>query len=101
MDWQSPPELPDLRRAGIIALDLETRDDRLRADKGSGWPFKAGYICGVSVAWREAIEHNKGPVANVDRIREGQIVAVLEPNARAAQRTCCRIVAFVEAVNDA
>jgi DNA polymerase I-like protein with 3'-5' exonuclease and polymerase domains len=53
MDWQSPPELPDLRRAGIIALDLETRDDRLRADKGSGWPFRAGYICGVSVAWRE------------------------------------------------
>jgi hypothetical protein len=42
--------LPDLRRAGIVALDTETNDERLRADMGSGWPFKAGYICGVSVA---------------------------------------------------
>jgi len=47
-----PTKLPDLRRAGIIALDLETCDDRLRDKMGSGWPFKAGYICGVSVAYR-------------------------------------------------
>ena len=36
-DWHTPTELPDLRRAGVVALDTETRDDRLRADKGSGW----------------------------------------------------------------
>jgi DNA polymerase I-like protein with 3'-5' exonuclease and polymerase domains len=45
--------LPDLRQAGPVALDIETNDERLRADMGSGWPFKAGYICGISVARRE------------------------------------------------
>ena len=52
MTWQTPTELPDLRRVGIIALDTETSDDRLRADMGSGWPFRGGHICGVSVAYR-------------------------------------------------
>jgi DNA polymerase I-like protein with 3'-5' exonuclease and polymerase domains len=52
-DWQTPIELPDLRRVGVIALDTETKDDRLRVDKGSGWPTGEGYICGVSVAYRE------------------------------------------------
>jgi DNA polymerase I-like protein with 3'-5' exonuclease and polymerase domains len=52
-DWHTPTELPDLRRAGVIALDTETRDDRLRADKGSGWATGEGYVCGVSVAYRE------------------------------------------------
>ena len=51
-DWTIPTELPDLRRVGLIALDTETRDDRLRADMGSGWPFRAGHLCGVSVAYR-------------------------------------------------
>ena len=52
-DWQPPAELPDLRRAGIIALDTETNDDGLLADRGSGWPFGGGYICGISVAYRD------------------------------------------------
>ena len=51
-NWQIPTELPDLRRVGILALDTETNDDRLRADMGSGWPFRSGYLCGVSVAFR-------------------------------------------------
>ena len=51
-DWQVPAELPDLRRAGIIALDTETKDGGLLADRGSGWPFGDGYICGISVAYR-------------------------------------------------
>jgi len=50
-DWQTPIELPDLRRAGIIALDTETRDEGL-TNRGSGWPFGNGYICGVSIAYR-------------------------------------------------
>ena len=29
-NWQIPTELPDLRRVGILALDTETKDDRLR-----------------------------------------------------------------------
>jgi DNA polymerase I-like protein with 3'-5' exonuclease and polymerase domains len=52
MAWHPLSELPDLRRAGVIALDTETKDDRLRADMGSGWPFRSGYLCGVSVAYR-------------------------------------------------
>jgi DNA polymerase I-like protein with 3'-5' exonuclease and polymerase domains len=46
-------ELPDLRNVDIIALDTETRDDGLLADRGSAWPWRGGYICGVSVAWRD------------------------------------------------
>jgi RecA-family ATPase/DNA polymerase I-like protein with 3'-5' exonuclease and polymerase domains len=51
-DWQRPAELPDLRRAGVIGLDLETKDGGLHAGKGSGWPWGDGHICGVSVAYR-------------------------------------------------
>ena len=51
-DWQAPTELPDLRRAGIIALDTETKDEGLIANRGSGWPFGDGYVCGISVAYR-------------------------------------------------
>jgi DNA polymerase I-like protein with 3'-5' exonuclease and polymerase domains len=52
MPWHPPTELPDLRNAGLIAIDTETRDKRLQAELGSGWPFHDCYICGVSVAWR-------------------------------------------------
>ena len=52
MSWQTPQELPDLRRVGIIALDTETNDEGLRADRGSAWPWRGGYICGISVAYR-------------------------------------------------
>ena len=34
-NWQIPRELPDLRRVGIVALDTETNDEGLRADRGS------------------------------------------------------------------
>ena len=51
--WRSPAELPDLRRGGTIALDTETKDDGLIADRGSAWPWRGGYICGASVAYRE------------------------------------------------
>ena len=56
--WQPPHELPDLRRVdnNIIALDTETLDCGLQADRGSGWPWRGGYVCGISVAWREGGE---------------------------------------------
>ena len=50
-DWQSPTELPDLRRAGIISIDTETKDEGLHADRGSAWPWHGGYVCGISVAY--------------------------------------------------
>ena len=49
-NWQIPRELPDLRRVGIVALDTETKDEGLRADRGSGWPWRDGHVCGISVA---------------------------------------------------
>jgi DNA polymerase I-like protein with 3'-5' exonuclease and polymerase domains/RecA-family ATPase len=51
-DWRPPTELPDLRRVGVVALDTETKDDGLRDDRGSAWPWHGGYVCGVSVAYR-------------------------------------------------
>jgi DNA polymerase I-like protein with 3'-5' exonuclease and polymerase domains len=52
-DWKPPAELPDLRRVGTVALDLETHDDGLAAKRGSSWPWGGGHICGISVAWCE------------------------------------------------
>lgn len=51
--WQVPTELPDLRRAGRIGLDTETKDEGLITKRGSAWPWRGGHICGVSVAWHE------------------------------------------------
>ena len=51
-DWQVPAELPDLRRAGMVAVDTETKDGGLLAERGSGWPFDDGYLCGISIAYR-------------------------------------------------
>jgi hypothetical protein len=51
--WRRPSELPDLRRVGVIALDTETRDLGLAADRGSAWPWNGGYVCGASIAYRE------------------------------------------------
>ena len=67
-NWQTPQELPDLRRVGIIALDTETNDEGLRADRGSAWPWRGGYICGISVAWRDdsGIRGNYFPLRHPD-----------------------------------
>ena len=67
-NWQTPQELPDLRRVGTIALDTETNDEGLRADRGSAWPWRGGYICGISVAWRDdsGIRGNYFPLRHPD-----------------------------------
>src|SRR5262245_15594765 len=52
-NWRPPSELPDLRRVKDIAIDSEVNDEGLRADRGSAWPWRGGYICGISVAWRD------------------------------------------------
>ena len=51
-DWQPLSALPDLRRVGTIALDTETKDKGLRDKRGPGWPWRGGYIIGISIAWR-------------------------------------------------
>jgi len=52
--WAPPAELPDLRRCRYVALDRETKDDGLSGGRGPGWAYHAGYVTGVSVAWRES-----------------------------------------------
>ena len=56
--WTAPTQLPDLRRVddNIVAIDTETNDEGLRADRGSAWPWHGGWICGITVAWREGGE---------------------------------------------
>ena len=68
MTWQVPTELPDLRRVDIVALDTETNDEGLRADRGSAWPWHGGYVCGISVAWRDesGIRGNYFPLRHPD-----------------------------------
>jgi hypothetical protein len=67
-DWKPPIEFPDLRNAGTISLDSETKDDRFRVKMGPGWPHLAGQICGVSVAWRDGdgIHGNYFPIRHPD-----------------------------------
>jgi hypothetical protein len=43
----------DLRQHDLVAIDTETNDERLTAEMGSGWPHRQGYICGISVAYRD------------------------------------------------
>jgi DNA polymerase I-like protein with 3'-5' exonuclease and polymerase domains len=50
-NWEPPTELPDLRRVPLLAMDTEERDESLIRKRGSGWPYKAGYIAGMSIAW--------------------------------------------------
>jgi hypothetical protein len=52
IDWNPPAELPDLRRVGTIALDSEERDTGLVDGVGSGWPWRGGFVSGLSVAYR-------------------------------------------------
>jgi DNA polymerase I-like protein with 3'-5' exonuclease and polymerase domains len=44
--------LPDLRSLERVAIDTETRDEGLATERGSSWPWGAGFIAGVSAAWR-------------------------------------------------
>lgn len=51
--WRRPSELPALTGVGEIAIDTENKDEGLGSGLGPGWAVRAGYVCGVGVAWRE------------------------------------------------
>lgn len=57
--WVKPESLPDLSQEQEVAIDTETRDPMLAHDLGPGffaherWDPNTGYICGISVAWRD------------------------------------------------
>ena len=80
--WQRVSELPDLRRCPRIGLDRETRDDGLAAGAPPGWPTGAGFVCGVSVAWRDVsqvraaylpVRHPDSECFDADAVRRWEI----------------------------
>jgi DNA polymerase I-like protein with 3'-5' exonuclease and polymerase domains len=53
-DWVPPTGgLPDLRGDNPVAVDTETKDMGLQQERGPGWVFGWGHVCGVSVACRD------------------------------------------------
>ena len=48
-EWTPPTELPDLSEAKQIAVDVETRDPRIKT-MGPGWARQDGEIVGYAVA---------------------------------------------------
>jgi len=65
-EWSAPTEFPDLTKHKTIAIDLETRDDGLGANKGPGWATNDGYVVGIAVAAGDfhgyfPIRHANGP----------------------------------------
>ena len=49
VDWNIPPEYPDLTKYKKIAVDLETRDPNIQS-LGPGWTRNDGNIVGIAVA---------------------------------------------------
>ena len=47
--WSPPDHLPDLSGEKLIAVDVETKDPRLK-ELGPGWPRKDGRLIGIAVA---------------------------------------------------
>ena len=73
-DWVAPTQLPDLSQVREIAVDTETRDDGLKAERGPGWHAQMGYIAGIGVAWSGGhiyvpVRHPDSP--NFDRSQVG------------------------------
>lgn len=48
-EWVPPQEVPDLREAKIIAVDVETCDPNLKT-KGAGYIRKDGYVTGIALS---------------------------------------------------
>tara|TARA_R100000900_G_scaffold90841_2_gene70597 strand:+ start:875 stop:2776 length:1902 start_codon:yes stop_codon:yes gene_type:complete len=64
VDWNIPPEFPDLTGYKEIAVDLETYDPNIKT-LGPGWARNDGYIIGIAVAAGEyqgyfPIRHSNG-----------------------------------------
>lgn len=51
--WEVPKELPPLTGVKEFALDTEDWDEGLQHGRGPGWVYRAGYLAGVSVSYRE------------------------------------------------
>lgn len=85
--WTVPTELPDWR-GRPLALDLETRDDGLSADLGSGWAYPGrGWVAGISAAV-SGTESLYAPLRHPDtaNLDIGRVADWLRDHIRAAPR---------------
>lgn len=69
--WRPVRDLPNLARAQVLGIDLETNDESLEQDHGPGWARGVGEIAGISVAtedaaWYFPIRHTIEPQYNYD-----------------------------------
>jgi DNA polymerase I-like protein with 3'-5' exonuclease and polymerase domains len=63
-EWLMPTSFPDLSQYKQIAVDLETKDPRIK-ELGPGWSRKDGHIIGIAIAagdqsWYLPIRHANG-----------------------------------------
>lgn len=69
--WSAPDSFPNITE-GLVAIDLETRDEGIRKGIGAGWAFRDhGYVIGIAVAteeksWYFPIAHENG--ANLNKL---------------------------------
>ncbi len=75
-EWDLPDltALPKELEGDVIAIDLETKDDGIRDNKGSGWPWKGGLVVGYSIAaknWQGylPVAHATGGNLDHDKVR--------------------------------
>lgn len=84
MDWKLPRELPCLKEASMISLDIETRDPEIK-EKGPG-VRRDGYIVGIAVGvpdgprWYIPFRHEEGPQFEAEKVRRWAEVELCRPN---------------------
>ena len=83
MTWKPPETLPDLSKAKIIAIDVETFDPDIKT-RGPG-ALRDGYLVGFSVAtefgkWYFPIEHADGKNMDKEKVRTWAKTELCRPN---------------------
>jgi hypothetical protein len=53
-EWVPPDSLPDITDASEIAIDVETRDPKIK-ENGPGWPTKNGEVVGLRRSRRRMV----------------------------------------------
>ena len=83
-EWVPPSDLPDLRDATQLCIDIETRDPNIKK-KGPGWPTMDGEIIGYAVAvdgWSGymPVAHHGG--GNLDKriVEQQRRLTIIQPN---------------------
>lgn len=76
--------IPDLTKLpshleGLVAFDVETKDDGISSGEGAGWPWGGGYVVGISFCadnWRGYLPIQHAGGGNLDREKVIQICRI-------------------------